>query len=112
MIEGVAAEPFGLQSIVAMRQTRIGFTHRRNQGVDDLRLDPVGEMTRRRHVLEAAPTIGDLLVLGQRVGDVGEQTEIRLESRRQRLGGGLTLRRIGILHQIQRRLDGEFLAAD
>ncbi len=95
-----------------MRQTRIGLAHRRHQRLHHFRLDPVREMARVGDVREAAPAVGDLLVLGERIGDQREQPQIGLEGRGQRLGCRLApfLRRI--LQQIERRLDGERLAVD
>ncbi len=62
-------QPLRLQSVIAVRQARIGRLHRRNQGVDDFVLDLVGEVAARHRPLVAAPVVVDLLVLGQHVGD-------------------------------------------
>ena len=55
-----------------MRQARIGGLHRLDQRLDGLGLDAVGEVARRGDVREAAPAVGDLLVLGEGVGDQRE----------------------------------------
>ncbi len=70
------AEPFRLQPVVAVRETGIGTAHRGDESIDDLVLDEVPEVTRRDRPLEAAPAILDLLVLGKRVGDEGEDAGI------------------------------------
>ena len=59
------------------------------------------------HVLEAAPAVGDLLVLGERVGDEGEQADVVLEHLRQRLRGGLAARTVGVREEIQGGLQGQ-----
>ncbi len=91
VVELVLAEPLGLHRVVAVREPRIGGAHRRDQRVDHLALDAVRQMARVGHVLEAAPAVGDLLVLGERVGDQREQAEILLaaprRARRSRRGG-------------------------
>ncbi len=106
------AEPFGLERIIAMRQPRIGAAHRRDQRINHFGLDAVGEMARRRDVVEAAPAVGDFLVLGERVGDQRERAQIFLEGFRQRIRGGLAFACRRILQQVQRRLDGERLTVD
>jgi len=72
-----------------MRQPRIGRAHRLDQRIDDLTLDPVGEMARIRDIGKAAPAVGDFLVLGERVGDEGEHAQIGLEGLRERGSGRL-----------------------
>ena len=69
-------------------------------------------MARLRHVGEAAPAVGNLLVLGERVGDQREQPQVLLEGLGQRLGRGLALLRIRVLHDVQRLLERQRLAAD
>ena len=92
------AEPARLQRVIAVRQPRIGLAHRRHQRVHHLGLDAVGEMARLRDVGEAAPAVGNLLVLGERVGDQREEPQVLLEGLGQRLGRGLALLRVGVLH--------------
>ena len=99
------AEPARLQRVVAMREPRIGGAHRRYQRIDHLRLDPVREMPRRSDVLEAPPLVGDRLVLGEHVGDVGEETEILLERRGKCFGGAPALLLIRVDETVQRRLE-------
>ena len=95
-----------------MRQPRIGGAHRRHQRVDHLGLDAVGQVPRIRDVGEAAPAVGNLLVLGERVGDVRELADVLLERHRHRLRSGLALLLARILQQIERRLDRQRLGAD
>ena len=66
-------------------------------------------MARRRDVLEAAPAVGNLLVLGQRVGDEREQPHVVLEHLRERFrrGGALLLVRVG--EKVQRHFDRQRL---
>ena len=69
-------------------------------------------MAGSRNVLEAAPAIGNLLVLGERVGDQRKGALVVLEGLRQRLAAALRLSGVAVLQQVQRRLDRELLAAD
>ncbi len=69
-------------------------------------------MARVGHVLEAAPAVGNLLVLGQRVGDEREAAQVLLERPRQRRRRQAPLLAVRIHQEIERRLDGERLAAD
>src|SRR6188508_2588415 len=69
-------------------------------------------MARRGDILEATPAVGDFLVLGERIGDVGEEAEIRLERRRERVGGGVALRLVRILEEVKGRLDRQRLTVD
>ena len=110
--QALLAEPLRLQRVIAMRQPRIGVAHRRDQRLDHLRLDAVGQMPRVGDVLEAAPAVGNLLVLGERVGDQREGAQVLLEGLRQRLGRGLALLAVLVLHQRERRLERELLAVD
>ena len=112
MLELVLAEPARLQRVIAVRQPRIGVAHRRDQRIDHLRLDAVRKMPRRRHVLEAAPLVGDRLVLGEHVGDVREEAEILLEGRGERFGRLLALRLVRIDQAVERRLERQLLAVD
>jgi hypothetical protein len=59
---------------------------------------------------EAAPAVGDFLVLGERIQDQRELRHVVLERVRQRLRGVFTLFARAILQEIQRRLDGQRLA--
>ena len=93
-----------------MRQPRIGGAHRRDQRIDHLALDPVRQMPLVGDVGEAAPAVGDFLVLGERVGDQRELRHVVLEGVRERLRRGFALFAVAVLHEIQRRLDGQRLA--
>ena len=112
MVQRFHAEPFRLHRIVAVRQPRIGFAHGLGQRVDDAALDAVGEVAGIGDVLKAAPAVGDLLVLGQRVGDQREDADVLLEGRRQRFGGQPAGFGIGVLQAVQRRLQRQLLAVD
>src|SRR5207244_2683079 len=72
----------------------------------------VVEMPGVRNVRKAAPAIGNLLVLGQRVGDERKRPLIVLEGLRQRLTCRLALFRRAVLEEIERRLDSQLLAPD
>ena len=69
-------------------------------------------MARIGDVLEAAPAVGDFLVLGERVGDQREGAQVGPEGLRQGLGSGLARLRVGVLQLVERRLESQFLAAD
>ena len=59
-------------------------------------------MPRRGDVLETPPAVGNVLVLGQRIGDQGEETQILLEGFGQRQGPRLALGLIRALQKIER----------
>ena len=69
-------------------------------------------MARIGDVLEAAPAVGNLFVLGERIGDQHEWPQVFLERLGQRLRRRLALLAVRILQQIERRLDRQRLAAD
>jgi hypothetical protein len=112
MRELLLFEPACLELIIAMRQFRIGRANRTHQRIDHLALDAIGQMPRIRDVLKTAPAIGNLLVLGQRVGDERKRALVGLESFCQRLPGRLALCGAAILQQIKGRLDRKLLAPD
>ena len=112
MRELLLFEPAGLQIVIAMREPRIGRTNRTDQGIDDLALDAVVQVARIRDILKATPTVGNFLVLGERIGDEREGPLIVLEGLGQRLACGLALVRRAVLQQIERRLDRQLLTAD
>jgi hypothetical protein len=95
-----------------VRQPRIGGAHGLDQRHHHLGLDPIRQVARVGNVGEAAPAVGDFLVLGENIGDQGEGPQLRLE------GGGERLRRrpaylfVPILQQIERRLDRQRFRAD
>ena len=95
-----------------MRQPRIGCANRAHQRIDDLALDAVVQMPGIRDILEAAPAIRNLLVLGERIGDEREGSFIGLEGLGQRLPRGLALFARAILQQLQRRLDRQLAVTD
>ena len=92
MFEPVEAEPARLDRVVAVRQAGIGVAHRRDQGVDHPVLDLVGEVAARDRPLKRAPAVLDRLVLGQRVGDAGEQADVLGQDPADRGRGGLAHR--------------------
>ena len=112
MREPLLAEPARLERVVAVREPRIGRAHGGHQRVDHLGLDPVRQMARIGDIGKAAPAVGNLLVLGERVGDEREQAHVLLERLRQRLRGGLALLLARVLQEVERRLDRERLAGD
>src|SRR5258708_1047694 len=65
-----------------------------------------------RDVLESAPAIGNLLVLGERIGDQRKGPLIGLERFRQRLRRCLALFAGAVLQQVQRRFDRQLLGPD
>ena len=69
-------------------------------------------MPRIGNVLEAAPAVGNVLVLGQRVGDQREQPQVFLEGLGQRQGTRLALGLVRALHQVQRRFQRQCFAID
>ncbi len=95
-----------------MRQPRIGRADRTHQRIDDLALDAVVEMAGIGDILEAAPAVGNLLVLGERVGDERKGPLVGLERLGQCLPGRLALCAVTVLQQVQRRLDRQFLGRD
>ena len=112
MGEALAAEPARLERVIAVRQPRIGVAHGRHQRLHHLALDPVGEMPRVGDVGKAAPAVGNLLVLGERVGDEREGAQVFAEGLGQRLGGGPAGLFAAVLEQVERRLDRQRLGAD
>ena len=95
-----------------MREARIGVRHRRDQRLDHLALDAVGEVARIGDVGEFAPAVGDLLVLGERVGDEGEDAQVRAERRGERVGRRLALLLVGVLQLAEQRLERQALALE
>ena len=81
-----------------------------HQPFDHLALDPVGKVTGVGHVLEAAPRVADLLVLGERVGDEGEQTQSSWPNVFASASDAALRRSPSLSTGRQRRLDGQFLA--
>src|SRR5258708_34027604 len=64
------------------------------------------------NIVESAPAVGNLLILGERVGDEGKQPDILAESFCKRLRGSFALHTVFVLQQTERRLDRKLLAAD
>ena len=112
MVHLVHAEPARLHRIVAVRQARIGVANGGGERIHDLFLDAVRQVARIGDVLEAAPAVGDFLVLGERVGDQREGSEVLAEGRGQRFGRLPAHLAVGILQPVQRRLQKHLLAAD
>ena len=63
-------------------------------------------------VLEAAPTVGNFLVLGERVGDVREGAEIRAKDLGERFRRLFALGFLRLHQEIERGLERQFLTAD
>jgi hypothetical protein len=61
------------------------------------------------HVLEAAPAVGNLLVLGERVGDQREQADVVLEHLGQRLRCRAAFVAIRMHQEIEGRLQRQRL---
>ncbi len=112
VVELVLAEPLGLDRVVAVRELGEAGAHGRDQRIHHLALDAVRQMPRVGHVLEAAPAVGDRLVLGERVGDEREQAEIVPQHLGDRVGAGAAAGLVGVLHQGQRLFEQELLAVD
>ena len=99
--ESFAVQPLRLQPVISVREAGIGLADRRGEGLGDPWLDAVAQVARRRDVIEFAPAVGDLLVLGERVGDEREQPQVVLEGRGKRLGRLVPLRPVGILERLR-----------
>ncbi len=100
-----------LQRVVAMRQLRIGGLHGRRPAPSTTsgstrfaRWRAVGD------VGEAAPAVGNLLVLGERVGDQREGAQVFLEGLGERVRRCLAGIGLRVLHQVERRLDRQRFA--
>ena len=106
------AEPACLQLVVTVRKSRIGRLHRLHHRGNDFGLDPVGEVARVGDVGEPAPAVGDLLVLGQRVGDQREGSQVRAEHIAERARRRLADLSVRILEPVERGLQGQLLALD
>ena len=112
MLQSIEFQQFRFQTVIGVRQLRIGGAHGRGQRLDDFGLDAIAEMARGGGVGEFAPGVLDFFVLRQRVRDVREQAQVRFE------GFGQRLRRIaadvafGLRQEMQRFFAGQFLAAD
>ena len=104
--------PLGLQLVIAMRQPRIGSRDRVGERVDDFRFDAIRQMAIgfRRRI--PAPAILDLLVLGQRIGDQREETDILAEHLGERLRRCLADLRITIGELVQYLFGGELVLAE
>ena len=111
MVELVLAEPFRLQLVIAVGEARIGLLHGGHQRIHHLALDPVRQVAGIRHILEPAPAVADLLVLGQHIGDEGEGALVGAQGRGDGLGGLLADGGLLVLHQVEGGLDGQLLVA-
>ena len=69
-------------------------------------------MPRVGDVGETAPAVGDLLVLGEDIGDQREGAQVLLEGLGERLRRRLARLLARILHEVERGLDRERLRAD
>jgi hypothetical protein len=82
------AEPSGLHGVIAVRQARIGGLDGCRQRIDHRTLDTVGQMPAVGDIGKSAPFVGNVLVLGERIGDQREDADIVLEHLADRFGGG------------------------
>ncbi len=108
-LQPVQPQPFRLQRIVAMAQPRIGRDHRIAQRLHHLWLHMVRQVAailRGRHL---APAVLDVLFLGQRVVDAGEQLHVPREDRRQRPRPRLAPGAHRVRQQVQRRFKVQWL---
>ena len=106
------AEPSRLHGVVAVRDARVSLAHGGDECVDHLLLHAIGEVARIGHVDEAAPTVGDFLVLGERVGDEREQPHVLLERLGQSFCCLSPLLLVLIEQAIECWLEAELLVAD
>ena len=95
-----------------MRQARVGVGDGGDQRVDHLALDPVGEMARVGDVGELAPAVGDLLVLGERVGDQRKEAQVGAERGGEGVRRRLALRLVRVLEPGEQRLERQALALE
>ena len=93
-----------------MRQARIGGLHGGHHCIDHLALDAVGEMARIGKIGKAMPAVGDLLVLGERVGDEREDAQVFLQRRAHRFGGGTPDGLVPVLHLRRHLFERQFLS--
>ena len=84
VLEPVEAHPAGLEGVVAVGEARVGRADGADQRVDDLVLDLVGEVAGRYRAGVVPPAVLDRLVLGERVGDPGEEPDVLPEHARDR----------------------------
>ena len=112
VLEPLQAHPARLDRVVAMGQARPGVPDRVDQRVHDLVLDLVGEVPARDRAREVAPAVLDLLVLGERVGDQGEQAGAALEHARDRLRGRLAAGPVLVREHIEDLGAGQLLALE
>ena len=66
---------------------KVGQLLREVERIDHVVFDPVAEIARRSRFRIVAPAVLYRLVLGKRVGDMGEEANIAFENLRNRLGG-------------------------
>jgi hypothetical protein len=106
------AEPFRLHLVVAMREARIGFLDGGCKRVDYFALDAVRQVAAVGNVFEAAPAIGDILVLGERIGDERKDADVGLEGFGERHCRLAAHFRILFLQHVQRHFQRQLLAVD
>ncbi len=95
-----------------MRELRIARLDGGDQRIHHLVLDLVGEIARGNRARELAPLVVDLLFLGERIGDQGEDPLIVLEALRNGIGRRLALSPVLFIQEIQRLVAGQLLAVD
>ena len=112
IVQRIFPEPFGFQFVITMRQTRMRRLDSRDERGHNFAFNAVGQMTRIGDVFETAPTVGNFLVLGQRVRNQREDSQIRGKRIANGLGGFPSYLFASILHQIEYGLDRQLLASD
>ena len=104
-------EPLRLQRIIPMRQPAVAAGHSASQRVYHLVLNHVGPVAVARRARVAAPAVGDLLLLGERIGDQREQLDVLVESLADRVRGLLPHGAVPIRQFVQCRRHGQLLTA-
>ena len=110
--EPFRAEPPGLQAVIAVGERGIGPLDRADQRIDHLVLDPVLQVARGDGAGETAPAVVDLLVLEQRIEDMGEEPLVFPEHGGERRGRRPAHARIGMREPVQRLLQSELPVAE
>ncbi len=112
VVERLAAEPAGLQPVVAMRQLIVGVADGGDQSIDDGVINLVGEIAVGDRVRILPPLVVDLLVLRQRIDDQREHTGARAEPVAQCLRRRPPRRRVRIVQAVECIGERQALAVD
>ncbi len=95
-----------------MRQVRVGVDDSIAEGLDNLRLNLIGQVAERLRRVQLAPAVVDFLFLGQGVGDAGEEAKVGLKRLRQRRRARRAFFAVGVREQVQRLLGVHLFAVD